>query len=147
MVVKKIWQLRNFTLIVLLRKEVPNLLRRSSLWLIIIPAWDSEMPEFLLGRSSMKIFCISHTICKRVNFYRKPWWTRGKTALQIFQQTQESPSFGHDLIFLRWEKFMSGTDYELREQRLACPVNTRYTVINKNKTPSSHHGVCDGHLQ
>ena len=41
MVIMRVWQLRSLTLIVLIRKELPNLLLRAWLWLTMIPVSQS----------------------------------------------------------------------------------------------------------
>ena len=48
------------------------------------------------------------------------------------------------MVFLWWEKFLPGSDNELTKWPLVCSVSTRYTDIDENQTPSSHHGVCGG---
>ena len=60
---------------------------------------------------------------------------------KAFEQAQTSPPTKHALNILRWEKFLLVSDCELTEQALAFSVPKRCTAIDKNRTPSLHHGV------
>ena len=64
---------------------------------------------------------------------------------KALEQTQACPPSEYTLVFLRWEKFLPGSDHELTEQLLAFSVLTRCTNINEIQTPSPHHGVWEGH--
>ena len=71
----KVQQHASFILIVLIRKELPNLLIRSRPWLTTIPACQSgpqpriwKYLTFLSARLYMKTFGISHTRWEREKF-------------------------------------------------------------------------------
>ena len=54
-----------------------------------------------------------------------------RPCCKAFQQTQAPLPTEHTLHFLRWEKFLPGSDGELREQPLACSILPRCTNINE----------------
>ena len=78
---------------------------------------------------------------------QRSWRTRGKSRWKTFQQIQASPPTEHALVFLRWEKFLPGSDGELTSQSLAFSVPIRFTDSDEKQTPYSHHVrrvICNG---
>ena len=50
-----------------------------------------------------------------------------RACSKAFEQTQASSPIEHTLVFLRWEKFLLGSDGELKEQPLPCSISTKST--------------------
>ena len=64
-----------------------------------------------------------------------------KLHCEAFEQTLPTE---HALMFLKWEKFLQGSDGEFTEQLVACSVSTRCTDSDEKQTPSWHHSVYCG---
>ena len=64
---------------------------------------------------------------------------------KAFEQTQASAPSEHTLVFLKWEKFLPGSDGQLIEQLLTCSASTRCTDTDGNQMLSSYHGVWGSH--
>ena len=60
---------------------------------------------------------------------------------KAFKQTQASPVTEHALVFLRWEKFLQGSEGERTELPLARSVPTRCTDNDENQILRSNHDV------
>ena len=80
------WLWRNLTLVVLILKELLNLLVRSRLWLATIPASQRYRSVWVSYQSGSAwrhlLFLIQDE--KRPIFYHRPWRIRRKTMLQNF---------------------------------------------------------------
>ena len=140
MVITNIWQFESLTVIILIWKEVLNLLMRSRPWLSTVP-----MSDFLIRQEVHE--GISYIRWERGNFYYRPWKAKRKTTLKNFWTNSSIPSKQYALVFLWREEFQPGLDVELTEQLLACSVPTKCNNIYKKQSPSPHHGVWGGHKQ
>ena len=137
-VITNVRHLGSFILIVLVSKELPNLLVR----LTTIPA---NQPGSLPGIWECFGFLSSrHEDIRNFSYEMRKghsptraWRTRGKTTLRSYSTNSSIPLNRTCFGFSQ----MSGSDGELIEKPLNCSVPTRYTDIHENQAPSPYHGI------
>ena len=137
-VITKVWQLGNLTLIILIRKNLPNLLVRSKSWLTLILASQTYQASsawrysvFLIQNEKWTIFITGH---------------EDRPHYKAFQQSQASPPTKKALIFLRWENLLLESDGEFTRPQVVCFVPTRCIFSDENQTPGSHQDIWKGDL-
>ena len=129
MVIMKVQQLENLTLIILIRKKLPNLLAMNDNKFsksIKSIAKDMEVSEFLIGQIMYKDIRYFSYKKKKGQFWSQVIYNKRKRPpCKAFKQTQASPPTKYTLLFFRWVNSQNNHWLALSSQNVPILMKTK----------------------